>query len=323
MLSKKLLAAIVALSLLFFSSCKDDSEDDLVSQSSSVQGLYINEVFTANPDWIELYNRSDAEIDLSGFILHDDKGATEEYIIPAGTKISAKSFLVFNAGQFSFGLSSSNGDKVILFDKNSGKVDEVSIPVISGNQSYARVTDGGSEWAITNPTKGASNVSTPIVEPPVVVDPTVDYTQLVINEVDGNTKFVEIYNKGAVTISLHGVKLLKDDDGTVWVGGETATIAAGGYYAVGTAGDAKTNILCNEQSLTKGISTKKTLRFQLFSPDDVQLDEFVRGNSWGENASDQAPNSFARVPNGTGSFVLATPTCNTVNGVSIGAIPQN
>ncbi len=323
MLNKKILSLLIVVSLVVFSSCKDDSEDDLVSQtqSSTVQGLYINEVYCSNPDWVELYNSTDAEIDLSGFTLQDDKGAAEEYVIPAGTIIAAKSFLVID--QFTFGLSSSNGDKVVLFDKNSAKVDEITTPVISGSQSYARITDGGSAWAILNPTKGVSNGSAPVVEPPIVIDPTVDYTQLVINEVDGNTKFVEIYNKGAVAISLHGVKLLKDDDGTVWTGGETATIVAGGYYAVGTAGDAKTNALCSEQTLTKGISAKKTLRFQLFSPDDVQLDEFTRGTTWGETISDQAPNSFARVPNGTGSFFLTTATCNAANGASNGAIPQN
>ncbi|GHT35754.1 hypothetical protein FACS189434_13920 [Bacteroidia bacterium] len=158
-MNKKILwATVVAAALL--SSCKTDTEDDLKQMTSSVQGLYINEVFTSNPDWVELYNSSDAKMDLGGFILQDDKGAAEEYIIPANTTIAAKGFIVFeNGSSFQFGLGS-KGDKVILLDAERVKIDDISTPNFGEDKgkSYARIPNGSENWqTVNNPTKGMSN----------------------------------------------------------------------------------------------------------------------------------------------------------------------
>ena len=44
---------------------------------SDIDGLYINEVYSCNPDWVELYNAGNEELHIGGFILQDDKGAEE------------------------------------------------------------------------------------------------------------------------------------------------------------------------------------------------------------------------------------------------------
>ena len=87
-----LTAAIFAAA--FSTSCKTDTEDDIKHGDSNITGLYINEIYSSNPDWIELYNSSDKEIDLSLCTLQDDKGSAEEYIFPEGTKIPAGGFLL-------------------------------------------------------------------------------------------------------------------------------------------------------------------------------------------------------------------------------------
>ncbi|MDR1698991.1 MAG: lamin tail domain-containing protein [Prevotellaceae bacterium] len=321
-MKRSFLSAILAIALAAgFVSCKDDKENDGGLTSTSI-GLFINEVASQpNPDKIELYNSTDKEIDLSGYVLQDDKGAAEEWIMPNGTKIAAKGFILFTNGvDFPFGLSS-GGDKVMLFNSKGIKIDEIAIPAMTGG-SYTRSTDGGATWVHNSDkhTLGVSNGSAPVTPPDEPTpDPTIDYAQLIINEVDGNTKFVEIYNKGSVAISLEGVTLQKDDDGTVWTGQAGETIVAGGYYATGTNGDTKTNAACNDTRLTKGISTKKSVRFQLFIGEEL-LSEFTRGTDFGADASDQAPYSFSRMPDN--SFKLATPTCNAANGASQGNIPQ-
>lgn len=74
-------------------SCKNDRESDVNPGDSDIDGLYINEVYSCNPDWVELYNAGNEELHIGGFILQDDKGAEEEYVIPEGTTIGAGEFL--------------------------------------------------------------------------------------------------------------------------------------------------------------------------------------------------------------------------------------
>lgn len=197
----KLMIAMVAIAVSA-TGCKRDSESDLIPPPSSTTGLFINEVYSSNPDWIELYNSTDAEIDLSDFTLQDDKGAAEEYKIPSGTTIAAKSYLVID--MFSFGLSSSNGDVVKLFDQNGGVINEVTIPVMESGKSYGRETDGGAAWTKWDtPTKGRSNTS--IGED----DITPSAIRLFINEVvsspsEGND-WIELYNDSDTELNLEGI----------------------------------------------------------------------------------------------------------------------
>lgn len=112
--------------------------------------VVINEINYNSPDhsnasdWIELYNGSENPIDLSGWILKDNDDE-HQYLIPNGTTLSAKGYLVlcrnmdnFTAihnevepllGNFDFGLSS-NGDAVRLYDVTGTLMDSVAfLPV--------------------------------------------------------------------------------------------------------------------------------------------------------------------------------------------------
>ena len=114
--------------------CKNDRESDVNPGDSDIDGLYINEVYSCNPDWVELYNAGNEELHIGGFILQDDKGAEEEYVIPEGTTIGAGEFLVLE--EFSFGISSSKGDRVTLLDASRNVVDDVMLPVMEDGSSY-------------------------------------------------------------------------------------------------------------------------------------------------------------------------------------------
>lgn len=87
--------------------------------------VFINEALTRTvsvPDSIELYNPNTNEVDLSGWLLTDDFSVPYKYVIPSGTIIPAKQYLVFTEFQFnpnpgvppSFALGS-DGDEVYLF----------------------------------------------------------------------------------------------------------------------------------------------------------------------------------------------------------------
>ncbi|MDR1679809.1 MAG: lamin tail domain-containing protein [Prevotellaceae bacterium] len=316
-MNKKILSLIIAASLAAISSCKDDKEEDLSGGGgqSTVSGLYINEVASQpNPDNIELYNSTGAAIDLGGYILQDDKGAGEEYIIPAGTMIPANSVLLFagkkdnpapETGSFEFGLSS-GGDKVVLFDNSGAIVDEIAIPAMTSG-SYARATDGGATWVYNESahTLGASNASTPIGGGDNggggVVDPMVDYTKLIVNEVFANgTKdavdpdWVEIYNSGAVAIDLDGC-FIQDVEGKASakrVIKAGVTVAAGGYVKIWTeVNDAQAG------TGSFGLSTTEADGVTLFAPDETKIDRLEypvpsagqpkAGKSWGRYSGGQ------------------------------------
>jgi hypothetical protein len=142
--------------------------------ASSLIKLFINEVFAdgtkdvTDPDWVEIYNASDIQVDLGGYAFYDEgikTGAKPKRILKAGTTIPSKGFLVlrteYTAGEYSveFGLSTS-GDAVYLEDASGVLVASLDFLTISlsGKKSYGRKPDGSSNLMIfTTPTKGTSN----------------------------------------------------------------------------------------------------------------------------------------------------------------------
>lgn len=153
-----------------------------------------------------------------------------------------------------------------------------------------------------------------------------DYTKLVMNEVDGVNKTIELYNKGEQTIPLTGCYLVKNEGGgsggpgdEIWWTGEgvSGTIAPGGYVIikengpVGFSGNA-------------GISNGQNLKFELFAPDDTSLSVFTRGTApWIQSSMSSAnPNSYQRIPNGGDTWLMALPTNGAANAASGNPIPQ-
>ncbi len=146
-----------------------------VSDTSDLQ-LFINEIFaTGDPDWLEIYNPLDTDVDLSGFYLYDEESASDKSVFPAGTRISAGEFLVWHCDdvQTKFKLSS-NGETVILEDSAGNQIDRVSFPETEEGTAYGRVQDGAAEWRLfSNPTPGKSNNSPAVNRPPQISGVTV------------------------------------------------------------------------------------------------------------------------------------------------------
>jgi len=162
--------------------CNSNGEgDDTGSPPVSADApVFINEFVASNktglqdesgafPDWIELYNDGDAEVDLGGWWITDDLGERLKWQIPAGIKIPAKGYLVFFAdgdtaeGDLHLPFSLSQlGEDIALFGPSS--INNPEIDSIAGygpqasDQSWARLPDGSSEWGPDpSPTPGAAN----------------------------------------------------------------------------------------------------------------------------------------------------------------------
>jgi hypothetical protein len=156
-----------------------------------------------------------------------------------------------------------------------------------------------------------------------VINAGINYTGLVINEVDGNGKFIELYNNSANSISLASVTLIKDEKTTydkIWWTGGNVSIGAGSRYTIAQDDpDAATG--ANEYTGISGISPKKIVQFELKAPNGSVLNVFARlkeGMAFGDictpdYGSTSPKYSFARCPDGTGAFGLAVPSCNAAN----------
>lgn len=152
---KRLLYTVIML--IFFS---------LLIKAQST-AIVMNEIYsrgtTTEPDWIELYNNSNVDIDLSAYKIYDSggqSGSKDKKSFPAGTVIAAKGFYVVTTDgseATDFGLSNS-GEEVWLEDGTGAIIDDVTFPALATGETYARVPDGSSTWSIvTTYTKGKSN----------------------------------------------------------------------------------------------------------------------------------------------------------------------
>jgi len=109
-------------------------------------------------EWIELYNRGAAQVDISGWTLDDiiNEG-TSPYTIPDSTTINPGQFLVFYGSVTNIGLNNA-GDWVNLRDDTDQSMDAKSFDHSSDDVSYARIPDGASNWEeVVDPSPGGPN----------------------------------------------------------------------------------------------------------------------------------------------------------------------
>ena len=131
-------------------------------QAAQVDHVVINE-YLANPDsdwdgdgelsangdeFIELYNPTDAEVDISGWQIDDvaDRGSSS-YTIPEGTVLGSKRFLTLYGSVTGVKLNN-KGDEVRLLDAAGNLVDSASYTSSSPDESRARFPDGEDFWTV-------------------------------------------------------------------------------------------------------------------------------------------------------------------------------
>ncbi|MBU1706555.1 lamin tail domain-containing protein, partial [bacterium] len=137
--------------------------------------LNINEISSAaEPDWVEIYNPNDMDMDVGGFFVYDPGTVGNKYALPGGTIITAHGFLVLLCDDQGTGLHTnfklaSSGEIVTFEDAQGGLIDEVGFPALEQGTSWGRNPDGGDNWEIFSaPTQGTSNVGLPYNAPPQI-----------------------------------------------------------------------------------------------------------------------------------------------------------
>lgn len=191
------------------------------------RGVVINEIL-AHPeppgeDFIELFNPTGQEVDLSGAWL-TDRPDQLRYRIPDGTRIAPRGWLLVSERQLGFGLSA-QGELVFLVNSNRTRVlDAVALGGQARGISWGRHPDGSprfSELAALSP--GTSNA--PPLARPVIIN------EIMYHPISGNDddEYIELYNRGSQIVSLAGWRL---EEGIRFTFPPEARIWPGGYVVV-------------------------------------------------------------------------------------------
>jgi hypothetical protein len=115
-----------------------------------------------NDMWVELYNPQNQPFDLYAVHAGLDSGPnTNAFLFPFGSAIAAHGYLVLFPRVDPYFLSTEKSTLRLLI--SGTPVDEVTVPALAQDTSYARIPDGSSTWQITaSPTIDATNVLAPI-----------------------------------------------------------------------------------------------------------------------------------------------------------------
>ncbi len=190
-------------------------EDDLIeSTAPPVVGseLKLNEIMSKDvndgPDWIEVYNMSDDDMDLSGFILNDKDVADGGFKIPDGTIILSKGFYVVDENESGIKVSS-GGEDVSLSKPDKTVIDHTKTPDMSSDVglTWAREIDGEGDWKVSSPTPGSSNGSienTPPILSAEALTEFMDVYTVTASDADGiaSVKLIHMVNDGVQSIDM-------------------------------------------------------------------------------------------------------------------------
>ncbi|MGM9736530.1 MAG: lamin tail domain-containing protein [Candidatus Cryptobacteroides sp.] len=341
---KRIILSLAAVAAIGLVSCVKDEQDPnalIPEEKPEVPiTLVINELDPNNKK-LEFYNNGSEEINLNGCYLIKD--GTDKWEFP-DVKVAANGIVVYTAKSSdpkdgpSFGMSATKGFKIELFDKNDKALDVLDNSKDSEKffsfeegidpvQTLGRKTDGDAQWVIFCPGSiGEANDKGTFVqnwgEAPKV-------GKVVLNELNGNDKYIELLNIGNADVDLEGWNMYKDGSETPnWTGPKDMKITPGQYLVLQSVdiknptGDAS-YVPDYTYEFNSGFSSKKGVKIELKNAKGEEVDVFTRGETIGAGISQEKTYSYSRVPDGTGEFVYALPTKGAKNGEKVADIPQN
>ena len=175
-------------------------------QTVLASGIVINEILAhtdpPQQDAIELYNPTDAAIDIGAWILADDNNAKQRYVIPPATVLAPGAYYVVTLdGDAPFRLSEF-GETIFLFQPGVGDtpgplVDRASFGVSPNGVSFGRITlsTGDTQYALLQAISLGYANALPQVGP-LVID------EVIYRPADGRDEYVAIRNMGTAPMTL-------------------------------------------------------------------------------------------------------------------------
>ncbi|MFC1489851.1 lamin tail domain-containing protein [Candidatus Latescibacterota bacterium] len=242
-------------------SAADSTSEYLGKTASDLNTIVINEInynsaqSLDSGDWIELYNASDAQVDISGWTFKDSND-DNTFVIPAGSLIPPNGyFIIANnsdkflyefekpshyTGDFNFGLSNA-GEAVRLYDAQENLIDIVTYGV---EGDWPSEPNGrGTTLALRNPYLDnalAANWATSIYTgTPGKKNDILIKDIIVINEINYNSSetfnpedWVELYNRYDIPVDISGWIFKDEEDIYTYVFPEGSVISPGEFFIV-------------------------------------------------------------------------------------------
>ena len=164
------------LSLVSLTSCNNQQEETykvVLNEVLSLNKGNFQDDYGVHNAWIEVFNKSYGTVDIAGYKLavYNGMGDTIFYNVPKGdvlTKIKPRQHALFwadglpNRGTFhtTCTLDTIGGNWIGLYDNGGKLIDEIEIPTLEADHSYARVDDANPEWVVKGGDE-ANNYVTP------------------------------------------------------------------------------------------------------------------------------------------------------------------
>ncbi len=156
-----LLGILLTVGFVSCSSNKDNASKLLINEVLTDNVTNFQDDYGIHSAWIEIFNKSYGSVDLAGCLLKvsNTPGDTIVYIIPKGdilTTIKPRQHALFWAdakfsrGTFhtSFKLDAERPNWIGLYDSGNKLLDQITVPILDADKSYARIKDAAKEWEI-------------------------------------------------------------------------------------------------------------------------------------------------------------------------------
>ena len=220
----------VTLTAIFEASSPSGSDGGSlrINEVSPANTIFVNDLWKKN-DWIELYNASDADIDLTGWFLSDDTTNVRKFQVPAVEGISnivpARGYKVvwcdklepYNQPHAAFALASEGGFVLLTPPSEEESTDDPSLipptadvfnyPPCDGRQTVGLYPDGGQDtYVMQRPTIGMTNVIT-----------TADMPHIQVQIIDALPSLLQEENGEAPYYDLLGRRILYPQPGSIYI----------------------------------------------------------------------------------------------------------
>ncbi|MEY3422040.1 MAG: hypothetical protein RIR48_2340 [Bacteroidota bacterium] len=183
---------------------------------ASNDGIVKDEVGEAE-DWIELFNITDKDINMSGYYITDNPLNLKKFKFPANTIIKAKSYAIVWADEdqeqgplhTNFKLSAS-GEVIYLLDSNLVMLDSITFGPQITNKSAARIPNGTGNFVSGNHTFGTNNDGTSSTEDFIssglnVFPNPASHGLVTISNLSNYAENISIYNLSGIKVNDHNV----------------------------------------------------------------------------------------------------------------------
>ena len=251
---------------------------------------------TVGADWVELRNLDPSSVNITGYRMYDDAGASSPttYVFPAGSSMSAGEIrllcrLTSGVGTFTYGIGGS--DRITLADSTGSVLSTTGTLTGQGTSTITiQRTDDGLSYLYGPATPGLPNV---FASPNVVINEVAD--KGVFNTCNGTatlggSDYIELFNNSTSPANISGWKL-QDDSANVFIIPSGTVIGANAFllYCQNSPG-----------SFTFGIGGTDTIT--LFDSLNVQVSTTGVLLNLGTASS-----TFSRRPNGNFSYTVPSP----------------